>query len=123
MIGAPGHSIGVVIMRSILIAAIIFTAFPARADFFGGGSPGLSITGAACSATGQTVIYNGTSWFCSNPTMPITTVGSLGTCGTAQKGQQLLVTDALAPTFLAIMVGGGAVVVGALCNGTSWIVR
>ena len=108
--------------RLNLIAALIFAAFPVRADFFGGGSPGLSITGA-CSVIGQTVVYNGTSWVCANPTLPITTVGSLGTCGTAQKGQQLLVTDALAPTFLAIMVGGGAVVVGALCNGTSWIVR
>ena len=78
---------------------------------------------SACSASGQMLIYNGTLWVCSNPTMPITTVGLLGTCGTAQKGQQLLVTDALAPTFLAIVVGGGAVVAGALCNGTNWIVR
>ena len=110
-------------MRGLLIAAIVFAAFPVRADFFNSGARGLSITGSACSVTGQTVIYNGTSWICANPTLPITTVGSLGTCGTAQKGQQLLVTDALAPTFLAIVVGGGAVVAGALCNGTSWIVR
>lgn len=50
-----------------------------------------------------------------------TVVGSLGSCGGGNEGQERGVTDALAPTYLAPLVGGGAVHVGARCNGTAWV--
>lgn len=53
--------------------------------------------------------------------LPLTgqVVGSLPT-GTV--GQRSWATDALAPTFGAIVVGGGAVTIPVFFNGTGWIV-
>ncbi len=48
----------------------------------------------------------------------------LPTCGSTTNGQRYIVTDAMTPTFHATLTGGGtgsSAVVGALCNGTSWI--
>lgn len=49
------------------------------------------------------------------------TVATLPTCTTAIRGSMGHVTDALAPTFLAALVGGGAVVAPAFCDGTNWV--
>ena len=48
------------------------------------------------------------------------TVATLPTAGT--QGRRAWVTNALAPTFGAAVVGGGAVVIPVFDNGTAWIV-
>lgn len=48
------------------------------------------------------------------------TVATLPTVGT--KGRRAYVTDALAPVFLANVVGGGAIIAPVFDNGTHWIV-
>lgn len=47
------------------------------------------------------------------------TVATLPTAGTA--GRMAYVTDALAPSFLTAVVGGGAVIAPVFDNGTNWI--
>lgn len=47
------------------------------------------------------------------------TVGTLPAAGTA--GRRAYVTDALGPTFLATVVGGGAVATPVFDNGTNWV--
>ena len=47
------------------------------------------------------------------------TVATLPTVGTA--GRIAYVTDALAPAFLTVIVGGGAVVTPVFDNGTAWV--
>lgn len=50
------------------------------------------------------------------------TVASLPTCNATLKGSKgFYVTDASAPTFLAAVSGGGAVVAPVFCNGTAWV--
>ena len=53
---------------------------------------------------------------------PVTTVASLPAASAALRGVRYLVTDALVPVALAAVAGGGAVVVGVMCNGSAWIV-
>lgn len=50
----------------------------------------------------------------------ITVVGSLPTCNSGMAGRFMTVTDALAPVYTATLVGGGAVMAIALCDGTNW---
>lgn len=50
-----------------------------------------------------------------------TTVAGLPTCNGTATGYRAYVTDALAPSFLTILVGGGSVIAPAFCNGTNWI--
>ena len=55
-------------------------------------------------------------------TLPILssyTLSTLPTVGTV--GRVALVTDALSPTYLATLTGGGSVKVMALDNGTNWV--
>jgi formate/nitrite transporter FocA (FNT family) len=47
------------------------------------------------------------------------TVAKLPTAGVM--GRRAYVTDALAPTFLGVLVGGGAIVCPAFDDGTHWI--
>lgn len=54
-------------------------------------------------------------------TTTTTVVGSLPTCNAAESGAKLVVTDALAPTYLTAVVGGGAIVSPVLCNGAAWV--
>lgn len=54
------------------------------------------------------------------PTLPGYTVGTLPT---GIQGQCAFVTDALLPTFLGIVAGGGAVVTKVFYNGTNWVVQ
>jgi hypothetical protein len=77
---------------------------------------------AACS-TGYIVQHDGTSLGCAAPSRPVATVNTLPTCNSAAQGVMYFVTDALAPVALAAIASGGAVKVGVLCNGTSWIVQ
>jgi hypothetical protein len=52
--------------------------------------------------------------------LPTTTVSSLPTCGTSQKGLMYAVSDATTPTYNNTLTGGGAVSVPVYCNGTAW---
>lgn len=54
---------------------------------------------------------------------PTATVATLPTCNTAARGTMFVVTDALTPVSLAAVTGGGAVVMGVMCNGTSYLVQ
>jgi hypothetical protein len=49
------------------------------------------------------------------------TVASLPTCNANTEGSRYGVTDALSPTFLGAIVGGGSVHAPVYCNGTSWV--
>lgn len=46
---------------------------------------------------------------------------TVATLPAGNQGDYAFVTDALAPTFLAALVGGGAVVAPAFYNGTAWV--
>jgi hypothetical protein len=50
---------------------------------------------------------------------PLTTA-QLPACNAAAKGQQRLVTDALAPTYNGALTGGGAVTILAVCDAAGW---
>lgn len=52
----------------------------------------------------------------------LSTVAALPTCNAGNEGLLVGISDALAPTSLAAIVGGGAVHLIAYCNGTAWIV-
>lgn len=69
-------------------------------------STGLATTGAV-SAT--TYLKSG-----------VYTVGTLPAAATAGAGARACVTDALAPVFLGIIVGGGAIFTGVICDGANW---
>lgn len=56
------------------------------------------------------------------PVAPLSVVASLPTCATGTKGAIYMATDALTPVALSTVVGGGAVNVLVVCNGTNWIV-
>lgn len=49
------------------------------------------------------------------------TVATLPAASAGLKGAIAYVTDALAPAFLTVVVGGGAVVCPVFCDGTNWI--
>lgn len=49
------------------------------------------------------------------------TVATLPTCNSTNEGSMSSVTDALAPTFLVTISGGGSVHAPVFCNGTNWI--
>ena len=46
---------------------------------------------------------------------------TVGTLPTGTLGMRTYVTDALAPTFLGVLVGGGAIKAPAFYNGTAWV--
>ena len=87
-----------------------------------------SPTDVVCSAASD----NGTTFTIAEPVQvgstgagfvqPGTTmVGSLPTCNSGALNTQSAVTDALAPTFLNAVTGGGGVFTPVLCNGTDWV--
>lgn len=49
------------------------------------------------------------------------TVATLPTCNSGTQGGYAYVTDALLPTFMATIAGGGTNKVSTFCNGTNWI--
>jgi hypothetical protein len=105
---------------------------------------GLSFTGGSLSNT-LPIIYpsagipnsTGSSWGSSysvigtgnvvldnKPTIKEPIVGSgytVATLPTGTIGMRTYVTDALAPTFLGLLVGGGAIKAPAFYNGTAWV--
>lgn len=54
--------------------------------------------------------------------IPTITVAGLPVCNAGNNGSIYLVTNALLPTVLGIVVGGGAVSTLVHCNGTNFIV-
>lgn len=50
-----------------------------------------------------------------------TTVGGLPACNAGNRGSRLYVTDANAPSFLGVLLGGGSTTSPAFCNGASWV--
>lgn len=75
----------------------------------------------AAGATRARTGYFGTSVVAPTFQTPDTTVAALPAAGAGNKGQRRHVTDAAAPTFLATVVGGGAVVTPVFSNGTNWV--
>lgn len=53
--------------------------------------------------------------------LPNYIVSGLPTCNAGFRGAEAYVTDALTPTFLVAVTGGGAVVSPVFCNGTNWV--
>jgi hypothetical protein len=53
----------------------------------------------------------------------VVAVASLPACNAGLEGSHYGVNNALAPTALATVVGGGAVHVSVYCDGTNWIVN
>lgn len=77
-----------------------------------------------CSTTGQALAWDSTNGFqCMNMTAPSSTVASLPTCNAGTAGALYLVTNALAPVALSVVVGGGLINVSVICNGTNWVVQ
>lgn len=54
------------------------------------------------------------------PALTNYTVATLPSASTSGKGARSFVTDALAPTFGATVVGGGAVAIPVYSDGTNW---
>lgn len=48
-------------------------------------------------------------------------VSQLGTCNSSIEGTRVPVDDALSPTFLGTLTGGGSVHVPGYCNGSNWV--
>lgn len=91
-------------------------AFPATASITGL----RSVWGHISSTVNSTVPVAGVF-----STTVLKTVATLPTCNstTVVFGMRYVAGDALAPVSLAPVVGGGAVVVGVICNGVNWIVE
>jgi hypothetical protein len=51
----------------------------------------------------------------------IYTVATLPTCNSSFEGQMEGVSDAVSPSYLATVTGGGSVHTPVYCNGTSWV--
>ena len=74
-------------------------------------------TSYAVTGTGNVVLDN-------KPTIKEPIVGTgftVATLPTGTIGMRTYVTDALAPTFLGVLVGGGAIKTPAFYNGTAWV--
>lgn len=93
-----------------------------------GASIGVVDTGVSRTAAGIIAVGNGTAADASGRLIAATlkvlavTVAALPAATGALEGLHAGVTDALAPTFMATVVGGGAVHCPVYCNGTNWIV-
>jgi hypothetical protein len=79
--------------------------------------------GTGACGTGNSVVYDGTSLGCGAPQRPSSTVANLPACNAGNTGLMYIVTNALAPVGLSAVTGGGAVTIGVICNGSSWIVQ
>lgn len=102
-------------------AARVFVAKSGQPACFNGinncisyGGSGYVITNSA-NATVVTISDTGAV------TTASTVVASLAACTTTIKGQRLMVTDAVLPTFLGPLTGGGTVMTPVFCNGTAWV--
>jgi uncharacterized repeat protein (TIGR03803 family) len=71
---------------------------------------------------GIDIVYEGVSVVgAASATPTYYVVSGLPACVSQLEGARSFVTDALAPTFLGTLTGGGAVVAPVFCNGTSWV--
>lgn len=52
---------------------------------------------------------------------PVVTVANLPTCDATNEGSNYGVSDALAPSFLVTIVGGGAIHTSVYCNSSTWV--
>ena len=89
--------------------------------------PGAGIPNSTGSAwgTSYSVTGTGTNVVLDNkPTIKEPIIGTgftVATLPTGTIGMRTYVTDALAPTFLGVLVGGGAIKAPAFYNGTAWV--
>jgi hypothetical protein len=133
-VGAPIAGVNASFTRtqSIYTAGEIATA----ADYFGTGGAFLSGTiwlnksgGTATTdvgsgtTTGLVTIGGASNIVQMGPGTKLTqfVVSGLPTCNAGAKGQVAEVTDALAPTYLGLLTGGGAIFAPVTCNGTAWV--
>ena len=80
----------------------------------------LLIQSGSSGTTAITIDANQNSAFAGTVKMATYTVAALPSAGAI--GRRAIVTNALAPTFLTSVVGGGAIVVPVYDNGTAWVV-
>jgi len=80
----------------------------------------LQIQSGSTPTTAITIDATQNSSFAGTVRMASYTVATLPAAGTV--GRRAIVTNALAPTFLTSVVGGGAIVVPVYDNGTAWVV-
>lgn len=79
-----------------------------------------NLAAAVTGETGTGALVFGNTPTLTTPILTNFTVAGLPAAGTL--GRRAIVTDATAPTFLAIVAGGGAVITPVFDNGTNWIV-
>lgn len=72
------------------------------------------------STFGTTHTFSGVATFTSAVKLPTTTVGALPSAATIGAGGRYFVTDAAAPVYAAIVVGGGAVGIPVFSDGANW---
>lgn len=86
-------------------------------------SGGVSVGAAAIAADPGIGSFNASANIISNAYMQTGgyTVATLPTPSSANKGAIAYVTDALTPSFLTIVVGGGTTITPVFCNGTNWV--
>ena len=80
---------------------------------------GAALNYAVYTAGATPSYFGGAVTFASTAKLNGYTVATLPTAGTA--GRMAYVTDALAPSYNAVLVGGGAVVIPVFDNGTAWV--
>jgi hypothetical protein len=98
---ASASTLGVTYLNSIGTTVISVNAIP----IVSATSTGAAVTGTL-SSTGVAKLSNGYT---------------VATLPAGAVGQHAYVTDALAPTFLGTLTGGGAVVTPVFHNGTAWV--
>jgi hypothetical protein len=87
-----------------------------------GGATGASGTTPATATTAMTIMAVTRKVSHTAPvTLPLYTVSSAAALSGSATGDVAVVTDALAPTFLGTLTGGGTSVVVVVFNGTSWV--
>jgi len=80
----------------------------------------LELQSGSTPTTAITIDASQNSVFAGTLKMATYTVAGLPAAGTM--GRRAIVTNALAPTFLATVVGGGAIVAPVYDNGTAWVI-
>ena len=112
---------------SLMIGPTV-TSYNSRVEVLGSASaaPGLTVVGAGGTpATNANLTLAALGTGTVNATAPVVLpnfiVSALPPCNAARKYALAAVSDATAPTFNGTLTGGGAVVVPAFCNGTSWL--
>ena len=103
-------------MSTISASTTTTTAYKVTADTTGT----LVLQTGATPTTAVTIDASQNATFVGWLKMPVYTVATLPTAGTA--GRRAFVSNALTPVVLSAVVGGGAITVPVFDNGSSWIV-